>query len=353
MNSIKISENRCIGENFTPYVIAEAGINHNGDFEIAKQLVYHAARSGADAIKFQKRTIDDMYTKEFLNREYLKDYSFGKTYGEHKKFLELSDEQFFELQAMAKSFNIDFLVSGFEFASFEFIEKQLHVPMHKIPSPFINHFPLLKQVAQYGKPIVLSTGMHSLDEIKPAVDFIRQYNDKIVVMQTTTLYPCQNEDANLKVLLTLKKELNTLVGYSSHDKGVVLPAAAVAYGACIIEKHFTLDRTMIGPDHIASVEPRGLELICKYAKTVFQGLGSPDKTILEAEKPQKLKYGVSIVSKNKIVKGQVLQREDITVKCPGGGISPRYFDSIIGKVAQKDIPEDSIIYEEDINLTYS
>jgi sialic acid synthase SpsE len=348
MKHIELTKKRWIGEGEFPYIIAEAGINHNGDFDIAKKIIFEASKCGADAVKFQKRTIEEMYTQEFLNQPYFKSYAFGTTYGEHKKHLEFNDEQYFELQEYAKTLNIDFLVSGFDFISFDFIENKLNVPIHKIASPFITHFPLLKKIAEYGKPMILSTGMHCLNEIKEAIEYIKPINEKIVLLQATTLYPCQDEDVNLNVLKTFKREFDLLVGYSSHDTGVILPAASVALGACIIEKHFTLDRTMIGPDHIASVEPRGLELICKYSKSVYKGLGKEEKNIHESEKSQRLKYGVSIVSTNDIKKETAIAARDITVKCPGGGISPVIFEKLIGKIAAKDIKADSIIYEGDI-----
>ena len=348
MQRLKIRENRWIGENEPPFIIAEAGINHNGSFEIAKKLIFEASRAGVDAIKFQKRTVDEMYTKDFLDQPYLKPYAFGKTYGEHKKYLEFSDEEYFNLQNYAQSLNLEFLVSGFDFSSFDFIEHQLNVPIHKIASPFITHFPLLKKVALFNKPMILSTGMHTLDEVKAAVEYIKPMNNQIIVCQATTLYPCPNNEVNLNVLTTYKKELGALVGYSSHDNGVVIPAVAIALGACVIEKHFTLDRTMTGPDHVASVEPRGLELICKYTKVAFESLGSDEKYINESEESHRLKYGVSVVSSGKIKKGEMINSNNITVKCPGGGISPAYYESLFGKKATKDINEDSIIYENDI-----
>ena len=345
---IKLSDQRFIGESEFPYVIAEAGINHNGSIEIAKELIREAAKNGADAIKFQKRTIDEMYIKSFLDEPYNKSYAFGNTYGEHKKKLEFSDEQYFELKNYAKNCNIDFLVSGFDFSSFDFIEEKLNVPIHKIASPFITHFPLLKKVALYNKPVILSTGMHTFEEIKMAVNYIKQFNNRIIVFQATTLYPCPDDEVHLNVLKTFKEELDVLVGYSSHDNGVVLPAVSVALGACVIEKHFTLDRAMIGPDHIASVEPRGLELIVKYCKSSFKGLGSYEKTMLDIEKDQRIKYGVSVVSKKNIAKGEIISTDNITVKCPGGGISPVLFENLLGKTAKVNINKDTIINNDEI-----
>ena len=344
---IKIGK-RYIGPDEDPFIIAEVGINHNGDFNLAKQLIYEAARVGADAVKFQKRTIDEMYIKETLDQPYNKHYAFGKTYGEHKRFLEFTNEQYFELQQYARECKIEFLVSGFDYTSFDFINNELNVPLHKIASPFITHFPLLKRVAQYGKPIIVSTGMHTMNEVEEAINYIKQYNDQIILFHAITLYPCPDEDVNLKVIAEYARRFKVLVGYSSHDKGVAIPAASVALGACVIEKHFTLDRTMIGPDHIPSVEPRGLELIAKYSKSIRRSLGSADKSILESEMPQRKKYGVSIVSKQKLQKGELITEDNITVKCPGGGISPVKYEDILGMKVSRDIPEDTIIYEEDI-----
>ena len=168
---LQVGPNRWIGETEEPYVIAEIGINHNGSFELCKEMMKEAAHVGVDAVKMQKRTIEEMYTRDALNVPYNKPYAFGKTYGEHKHALEFSDEQYFELQKYAHSLGVEFLVSGFDSSGFEFIEKQLKVPVHKVASPFITDYPLLKQVAEYGKPIFLSTGMHTMEEIKAAVKF--------------------------------------------------------------------------------------------------------------------------------------------------------------------------------------
>jgi sialic acid synthase SpsE len=187
-----------------------------------------------------------------------------------------------------------------------------------------------------------------MEEIKECVNFIKKINDKLMVFHAVTMYPVPNEMVNLNVLTTFKKELGTLVGYSSHDTGVVLPAAAVALGACVIEKHFTLDRTMIGPDHAASVEPRGMELIKKYANTVQLGLGSFERDNNEQEQAARIKYGVSVTSKRAIKAGQVITEEDIMVKCPGGGISPVLYWDLLGKHATRDIDADKTLYEGDI-----
>ena len=329
-------------------MVAEIGINHNGSIELCKKMIDAAARAGVDAIKMQKRTIEEMYTKDALDVPYNKPYAFGKTYGEHKHALEFPDEQYFELQKYTHDKGVEFLVSGFDSTGFDFIENQLHVPVHKVASPFITDYPLLKQVAEYGKPIFLSTGMHTMEEIEASVKFIKQFNDKIMVFHAVTMYPVPNEKVNLNVLTTFKERLGTLVGYSSHDNGVVIPAAAIALGACVIEKHFTLDRAMIGPDHAASVEPRGMELIKKYCSAVHQSLGMYEREINESETSARIKYGVSVTSRRAIPAGKVIEEADIMVKCPGGGISPVKYWELFGKKATKDIAADKTIYEGDI-----
>ena len=197
VDRIQVGKNRWIGEGERPYVIAEIGINHNGDIELCKKMITAAARVGVDAVKMQKRTIEEMYTHKALEAPYDKPYAFGKTYGEHKHALEFTDEQYLELQKYTHEKGVEFLVSGFDATSFDFIEHQLHVPVHKVASPFITDYPLLKQVAEYGKPIFLSTGMHTLDEIKKSVEFIKKINDKLMVFHAVTMYPVPNEMVNL------------------------------------------------------------------------------------------------------------------------------------------------------------
>ncbi len=345
---IQVGPNRWIGEMEEPYVIAEIGINHNGSYELCKKMILKAASAGVDAVKMQKRTIEEMYTKDALDVPYTKPYAFGKTYGEHKHALEFDDEKFIELQKYAHELGVEFLVSGFDSTGFEFIDKVLNVPIHKVASPFITDYPLLKQVAEYGKPIFLSTGMHTMEEIEKSVKFIKQFNDKIMVFHAVTMYPVPNDKVNLKVIKTFKERLGTLVGYSSHDNGVVIPSAAIALGACVIEKHFTLDRTMIGPDHAASVEPRGMELIKNYATAVWKSLGSEHRDMNENEQAARIKYGVSVTSRRFIPAGKVIEEADIMVKCPGGGISPVEYWDLFGKKATKDIAEDKTIYDGDI-----
>jgi sialic acid synthase SpsE len=190
--------------------------------------------------------------------------------------------------------------------------------------------------------------MHTYEEIKVAVAYLKQFTSDIILFQATTMYPCPDELVNLNVLKTYRTDLNVLVGYSSHDNGFIMPAASVAAGACTIEKHFTLDKKMIGPDHSASADSTEMAMIVQYAKQVFKGMGDGLKILNEEEKEARLKYGVSIVSAATIQKGDILTEELLTVKCPGGGISPVLFDSLIGKRATSVIEKDETINIQDV-----
>jgi len=345
---IQLKKGRLIGDNHPAYITAEIGINHNGQIEIAKKLIDQASLIGIDAVKFQKRTIDELYRKEYLKTPYIKDSSFGKTYGEHKHFLEFSDEQLFELKQYTEARNLDFIVSGFDFPGFDFIENKLDVAFHKVASPLVTHIPLLKHVASYGKPVVLSTGMHTFNEVRSAVETIKKINKKLIVLQCTTSYPTENKDVNLLTIKRFRNELDVLSGYSSHDRGVVIPAASVLYGSCFIEKHFTLDRTMKGPDHVSSVEPRGLELIKSYARVLEEAIGTEQKAILDTEIEARKKYGYSCVAKTEIKAGTVLTEDLLTYKLPGNGIRPKDIYKYLGKKIIKDKEPDQIIKKDDI-----
>jgi len=344
---LELTKNRFIGLGYEPYVMAEIGINHNGDFLTAKSMILECAKAGADAVKFQKRTLNEMYTRDYLNTPYLKESSFGDTYGSHKEYLEFTDSQLLELKSVAENAGITFVVSGFDFSGFNFIEKKLNVPFHKIASPLVTHFPLLEHVAKFNKPMIISTGMHDFEEVKEMLNFIKKINDKIVLLQCTTSYPTEDEDVNLRVVKRYYDELGVLAGYSSHDRGVVLPAVSVAMGGCFIEKHFTLDRMSKGPDHISSVETRGLELIVKYSKSVFSGLGSDSKKLCNSELANRSKHGFSCVAAMDLKAGTEISEAMICYKQPGGGILPKDNCSIIGKVLTKNVNKDHIFSHND------
>ena len=345
---IQLKNGRKIGDHHPVYILAEIGINHNGDVNIAKKLIDKASIIGIDGIKFQKRTISKLYRSPYLNMPYPNNNSFGKTYGEHKQFLELSDDELKALKEYTESRNLGFIVSGFDFDGFDFINYELDTIFHKLASPLITHLPLLIHVAGYGKPMVLSTGMHSFHEVANAVKVIRKINDQIIVLQCTSAYPTNNKDVNLMVIKRYKEELGVLAGYSSHDRGVVIPAASVIFGSCFIEKHFTIDRTMKGPDHIASVEPRGLELILGYTRSIEAAIGNSKKELDDVESEARKKYGYSCVAKGRIDKGECITMDKITFKLPGTGLNPSKLEKILDKKSRRVIDQDEEITTNDI-----
>lgn len=343
VKTIKIG-NRIIGEGEPCYFIAEAGVNHNGSIDLAKDLIKTAAKAGADAVKFQKRSINDLLIAEALACPYGGPNSLGKTYGEHRARLELTEEAYWQLSRYAGECGITFLASVWDKPSADFIDS-LGVPAFKIPSADLTNLPLLEHVALKGKPIILSTGMSILEEVREAVDLIRRYNEELVLLHCISVYPCEAHEVNLRVMETLKREFGVLVGYSGHEKtGFAVTEAAVALGAVVVERHFTLDRTMPGPDHAASLDPFGLErLIVHIRQDVEAALGSPEKTITEKEWAVRARLAKSIVSTRNIKAGEILQPEMLTVKGPGTGLKPKNLADLYGKVAQYDISADTLV----------
>ena len=324
------------------YFIAEIGLNHNGSIDLAKKIIKKAALCGADAVKFQKRNPEKLWTEEFLKRSYNNENSFGQTYGEHKQFLEFNNEQYFELKEFANKFEVDFLVSAFDTENLDFCVKELNVPAIKIPSPFVTHTQYLNHAIKYGLPIFLSTGMHNIEEIDCAVEILKKNKNDIVVMQCTSLYPAQDRDVNLRVLQTYKQRYNCLVGYSGHDNSVVISAIAASMGAVVIEKHFTLDRAMRGPDHASSLEQRGLDLTIKYIKSAIRCLGTNKKEVLEKEYENRTKYCYSIKAKVDIKKGELFTENNVVLKSPRNENTKNFYD-LLGKKAENNYKKDEDI----------
>jgi len=342
--TVKIG-NRLVGEGQPCFIVAEAGVNHNGDPQLAKQLIEIAVKAGADAVKFQKRTNEDILTKAALEAPYVKPTALASTYGEHRAKLELGERVWLELALFAKEKGILFSASVWDPKSADFIES-LDVPYFKIPSADVTNLSLLEHVAKKGKPIIVSTGMSTLEEVDEAVAVIKKHNNQLILMHCVSNYPCRDDEVNLRVMNTLRERYGVPVGYSSHDKGVAIPAVAVALGANVIEKHFTVDRTMVGPDHAASLEPQGLEKMIKYIRHTESAFGTDQKFISDAEKEVRVRLAKSIVAKTNIPKGTVIAAHMITVKGPGSGLKPKYILQLCGKITPIDITEDSLVPAE-------
>jgi N,N'-diacetyllegionaminate synthase len=328
------------------FIIAEAGVNHNGSLELAKQLIDVAARAGADAVKFQTFRADKLVSKTAQKADYQKQTSdpFESQYAMIKK-LELSATAHHELIAYCKTKNILFLSTPFDHDSIELLH-QLEMSIFKIPSGEITNLPYLRHIGSLGKEVILSSGMATLGEIEDALDILigsGTPKEQITVLHATTEYPCPIEEVNLRAMQTIKTSFGIKTGYSDHTNGIEVPIAAVAMGASVIEKHFTLDKTMEGPDHKASLEPDELVAMVCAIRNIEKALGTGIKKPSPSEVKNMSVARKSIVASRVIQKGDIFTEINLTIKRPGTGISPMRFDEIIGTVAQKDYYEDELI----------
>ena len=349
MKKIKIG-NRIVGEGEPCFIVAEAGVNHNGDIKIAKKLIDAAKEAGADAVKFQTFKAEKLVTKDTDMAEYQKE-NIGRmeTQFDMLKKLELEEDDFFELKKYCDKKGIIFLSTPHSNEwSVDLLEK-LGVEAYKIGSGDLTNIPFLEYAAKIGKPIIISTGMANMEEVKEAVETIKNTgNDKIVVLHCTTDYPCDLNDVNLRAMEKMRRELGALVGYSDHTVGITTPIAAVSLGAVLIEKHFTLDRNMEGPDHKASIEPHELKRMVEEIRKIEKVMGNWEKkpTAKEIEIIKLMRK--SLVSTRKLKRGDVIRREDVVIKRPGTGIEPKYLNDVIGKRVKKDIEKDDVIKWDNI-----
>ena len=328
------------------FIIAEAGVNHNGNIEIAKKMIEVAKECGADAIKFQTFKAEKVISRYAPKAEYQKQTT-GETDSqlEMVKKLELSFDDFIVLKEYCDKLNIMFLSTPFDFESIDFLN-DLGLEIFKIPSGEITNLPYLEKIGKLGKKVILSTGMADLGEIEDALDILISCGTKkenITVLHCNTEYPTPYEDVNLLAMLTIKEAFKVKVGYSDHTLGIEVPIAAVALGASVIEKHFTLDKNMEGPDHKASLEPHELKAMIDAIRNIEKSLGNGIKKPSKSELKNKYIARKSIVAKKEIKKGEIFTEDNITVKRPGNGISPMRWYEVLGKVASRDYKEDEII----------
>ena len=347
MNTLQLG-NKNVGDGHPAFIIAEIGINHQGDVNIAQDLIQKAKECGADAVKFQKRSLTRILTKAGLDMAYDNRNSFGKTYGEHKKALELSEADYRELNIFCQKLDIIFCASGWDEESIGFLD-ELGIPFFKMASADLTNFPLLIHTAKKNKPMILSTGMADMKMVHAAFSQVNPINNQIAILQCTSTYPSAFSEVHLNVLQTYMKEFpDTVIGYSGHEQGIAIPPAAVALGAKIIERHFTLDRTMKGGDHAASLEPQGFAKMVRDIRHIEEAMGNTEKKIQESEAPVFRKLAKSIVSAVNISSGDSITANMLTTKGPGTGISPMRLNELLGKISKIDIPADQVIMEEDI-----
>lgn len=338
------SNSKCI-------IIAEAGVNHNGDLALAKQMVDAAKTAGADYIKFQTFIPHELVT-EGADKAYYQKQKGAKTDSQLEMLIRLAlpDEAFRQLKRYCDTAGIGFLSTPFDLRSIDFLGR-LDMDFWKIPSGEITNLPYLEKIAGTGKKVLLSTGMSGLDEIAAAVEILeKKGSGEMVLLHCNTEYPTPFKDVNLLAMKEIAQVFRKDVGYSDHTAGIEVPVAAVALGARVIEKHFTLDRTMEGPDHMASLVPEELAEMVRSVRNIETALGDGRKRCSASEARNIRAVRKSIVASRKIKKGELFTEENITAKRPGDGISPMRWHEIIGKQARQDYRPDEMIREEEIHV---
>jgi N-acetylneuraminate synthase/N,N'-diacetyllegionaminate synthase len=342
MRKIKI-DCKLVGDGEPVFVVAEAGVNHNGSIVLAKKLVDAAKNAGADAVKFQTFKTEKVVTEYAKKADYQKSAGSNESQYEMLRKLELKNERFTELFDYAKKKGIIFLSSAFDKESVDLLNN-LGVLAFKIASGEITNFPLLRYIAGKKKPIILSTGMSTIHEISEALKIIRKEGvQDIILLHCVTSYPARKEDINLRVIETLRRKFKLPIGFSDHTLGPVVSIAAVALGAVLIEKHFTLDRNLSGPDHSMSMQPNELKEMIAAIHEAKKALGTGAKRLTEDEKKIKKLARRSVVARVSIRKGTIITESMLDTKRPGTGIDPRRMNLIIGKRTRQDIARDELI----------
>ncbi len=349
MSTVKLG-NSFVGEGEPPYIIAEIGSNHNGDMDLCRRLIDAAADAGANAVKFQSWTESSLISKEEYDRnpEYSdKKRHFGSL-REMVKAYQLTSEQHVEARAHAAARGIDFCSSVFSPDEVDLLE-ELDVPFFKIASMDIIYLPLLAYTARKQRPMVISTGMATLAEIERAVEVVRgQGNEQIVLLHCISIYPPEMDTIRLRNMATLRQAFDVPVGFSDHSLGTSIPLAAIALGAALVEKHFTLDKNMPGWDHAISADPDELRTIVEEGRNVYTALGGSTRIVTEAEVEKRKAFRRSLVTRHPLPSGQLISEEDLDAKRPGTGISPAELEYVVGRKLARDLGQDEVVRWEDL-----
>lgn len=338
---------RVIGSGRPALIVAEIGQNHNGSLALAQQLVEAAAWAGADAVKFVKRDLPSELSREARGRRYDSRHAFGRTYGDHRRALELSADDHRQLADRATELGLIYLATACDAASAELLER-LGVAAFKIASRDLSNLPLLADVAARGKPVILSTGMSAFDEIDAAIGVLHERDCHFALLQCTSLYPTPLEQVHLRSMNALADRYGSLVGFSDHTPGVLLPPVAVALGATIVEKHLTLDRNLKGTDHACSLEPDEFRQLVADVRRVEAALGRADKPVADGIETVRAKLGRSLVTRRSLRAGTRLEEPMLALKCPGDGLS--WFDrrQVVGRRLKRDLPADVKLSLDDV-----
>jgi len=323
-----------------PFVIAEIGHNHQGNLELAKQM-FHAAKScGADAVKLQKRNNRKLFTKELYDQPYDNENSFGKTYGEHREALEFGRSEYLELKTLADELEILFFATAFDHASADFLA-ELDMPAYKLASADLLNTPLQRHVARIGKPIFLSTGGGTFEDVRRACEAILPLNSNVCILHCTASYPADVSSLNLRIIDQLLAEFpQQLIGLSDHENGIDASSIAYMLGARVFEKHFTLNHAWKGTDQAFSLEPEGLRKMVRNLNRIPVALGQAEKQVLDCEKKPLQKMGKKLVAARPLPAGHVLTADDVAIKSPGGGLPPYEYDRVVGKTLRCALNED-------------
>lgn len=332
-----------IDDDSPAYVIAEIGANHQGDVAKAKELFDRARECGASAVKLQKRDNETLFTREAYNRPYDNENSFGPTYGLHRQALELSKEDLQELKAYAGGLNIDYFATPFDIPSADLLE-ELGMTFYKVASADLTNTPLLKHIARFGKPMLISTGGANVEDVDRAVETVLPINSQICIMQCTSAYPADYAELDLGVIQTFRERYpEVVIGYSGHDNSISMPVVAYMLGARVIEKHFTLNRVMKGTDHIFSLEPPGLRRVVRDLQRARVAIGDGVKKRRPTEFAPMIKMAKSLYVARPLRAGHVLTEADLSIKCPGGGMPPYELENVIGRTLLVDLAEEDAL----------
>ena len=335
-----------IGDASDCYVIAEVGHNHQGDLEKCKELFRVAKECGVDAVKLQKRDNRALYTRAMYDKPYDNENSFGATYGEHREALEFGPDEYVELQRYCRELGLTFFATVFDLPSADFLAG-LDMPAYKIASGDLKTTPLLRHVASFGKPMIVSTGGATMDDVVRAYDTLMPINPQLCFLQCTAVYPASAEELNLGVIRAFRQRFpDVVIGLSDHENGIAMAVAAYVLGARIVEKHFTLNHTWKGTDHAFSLEPIGMRKLVRDLRRTRQALGTGIKCPLPSERSALVKMGKKLVAGRALPAGHVLSADDIAMKSPGDGLPPYALDQVIGRTLIRALqPDDDISFE--------
>ena len=341
-------DGRLISDESDCYVIAEIGHNHQGDLETAKAMFNTAKECGADAVKLQKRDNRTLFTREMYDSPYHSENAYGPTYGAHREALEFGRDEYVELKKHAGGVGITFFATAFDCPSADFLAA-LDMPAYKIASADVVNTPLLRYVADIGKPMVISTGGATLEDIERAYEAVAPINSQVCFLQCTATYPVEPEEMDLRVIETLRERFpDVVIGLSDHQNGVAMAPVAYVLGARVVEKHFTLNRAWKGSDQAFSLEPGGLRRMVRDLRRAKLAMGDGIKRAHESEQAALFKMAKSLVAAADLPENHALTREDVAIKAPGGGLAPHHIDELLGKRLIRAVKEDEFLRFDDV-----